>query len=98
VIFAVRDFNHENAKLKKHEIIFFRVFVFRAFVVNSFFWVQSSAISMQIFRSHLKNRILVQDRGGNAFQTGGIHLYVEDLKRGTNKDIGPKDIFEMTSK
>jgi hypothetical protein len=22
-------------------------------------------------------------------------LYVEDFKRGTNKDIGPKDIFEM---
>ena len=30
-------------------------------------------------------------------QTGGILLYVEDLKRGTNKDIGPKDIFEMGS-
>jgi hypothetical protein len=24
-------------------------------------------------------------------------LYVEDLKRNTNKDIGPKDIFEMGS-
>jgi hypothetical protein len=24
-------------------------------------------------------------------------LYVEDLKRGTQKDIGPKDIFEMDS-
>ena len=24
-------------------------------------------------------------------------MYVEDLKRGTNKDIGPKDIFEMGS-
>jgi hypothetical protein len=24
-------------------------------------------------------------------------LYVEDLKRGTNKDIGAKDIFEMGS-
>ena len=23
---------------------------------------------------------------------------VEDLKRGTNKDMGPKDIFEMASK
>jgi hypothetical protein len=40
---------------------------------------------------------LVQDRGGAEFQTGGILLYVEDLKRGTNKDIGPKDIFEMGS-
>jgi hypothetical protein len=25
-------------------------------------------------------------------------LYVEDLKRGTNKDIGLKDIFEMGSR
>jgi len=41
---------------------------------------------------------LVQDRGGAAFQTGSILLYVEDLKRGTNKDIGPKDIFEMGSR
>jgi hypothetical protein len=40
---------------------------------------------------------LVQDRGGAELQTGGILLYVEDLKRGTNKDIGPKDIFEMGS-
>jgi hypothetical protein len=38
---------------------------------------------------------LVQDRGGAEFKTEGILLYVEDLKRGTNKDIGPKDIFEM---
>jgi len=40
---------------------------------------------------------LVQDRGGAEFKTGGILLYVEDFKRGTNKDIGPKDIFEMGS-
>jgi hypothetical protein len=25
-------------------------------------------------------------------------LYVEDFKRGPNKDIGPKDIFELASK
>jgi len=25
-------------------------------------------------------------------------LYVEDLKRDTNKDIGPKDIFEIGSR
>jgi hypothetical protein len=31
-------------------------------------------------RTYLKNRILVQDRGGAEFQTGGILLYVEDLK------------------
>ena len=24
-------------------------------------------------------------------------MYVEDLKGSTNKDIGPKDIFEMSS-
>jgi len=41
---------------------------------------------------------LVQDRGGAELYSGGILLYVEDLKRGTNKDIGPKDIFEMDSK
>jgi hypothetical protein len=49
-------------------------------------------------RSHLKNRILVQGRGGAEFQTGGILEYFEDLKRGTNKDIGPKDIFEIASR
>ena len=41
---------------------------------------------------------MVQDRGGAEFRTGGILLYVEDLERSTNKDIGPKDIFEMGSK
>jgi hypothetical protein len=43
---------------------------------------------------------LVQDRGGAEFQTGGILLYVEDLKHGTNpaeKGGRPKDIFEMGS-
>ena len=53
-----------------------------------------------LIRSHLKNRILVQDRGGAEFQTGGILLYVEDLKRGTNpaeKGGRPKDIFEIAS-
>ena len=52
---------------------------------------------LPIDRTHLKNRILVQDRGGAEFKTAGILLYVEDLKRGTNKDIGPKNIFEMGS-
>jgi hypothetical protein len=50
-----------------------------------------------VTRTHLKNRILVQDRGGVEFKTAGNLLVVEDLKRGTNKDIGPKDIFEMGS-
>ena len=63
-------------------------------------WVTWVAIASLVFfiRSHLKNRILVQDRDGADFQTGVILLYVEDLKRGTNKDIGPKDIFEMASR
>jgi hypothetical protein len=52
---------------------------------------------LQAIRTHLKNKILVQDRGGAEFYTGGILLYVEDLKRGLNKDIGPKDIFELGS-
>ncbi len=66
----------------------------------------------EIARSHLKNRILVTDsvfasrkawlrrdrRGGAEFQTAGNLWVVEDLKRGLNKDIGPKDIFEMASK
>jgi len=48
-------------------------------------------------RRHLKNKILVQYRGGAEFQTGGILLYFEDLKRGSNKEIGAKDIFEVSS-
>jgi hypothetical protein len=58
------------------------------------------ANALLFIRSYLKNRILVQDRGGAEFQTGGIRLYVEDLKRGTNpaeKGGRPKDIFEMAS-
>ena len=37
-------------------------------------------------------------RGGAEFQPGGIHPYFEDLKQVTNKDIGPKNIFEIASK
>jgi len=55
-------------------------------------------VSCHIFtRTNFKNRILVQDRGGAEFQTAGNLLVVEDLKRGTNKDMGPKDIFEIGS-
>jgi hypothetical protein len=45
--------------------------------------------------SHLKKRILVQDQGGAEFQPAGILKYVEDLKRGTNAEVGPKDFFEI---
>ena len=48
-------------------------------------------------RSHLKKRILVQDQGGVEFQPAGILKYVEDLKRGANTEIGPKDFFEIAS-
>jgi hypothetical protein len=48
-------------------------------------------------RRHLKNKILVQYRGGAEFRTGGILQYFEDLKQGTNKEIGPKDILGMAS-
>ncbi len=48
-------------------------------------------------RSHLKIRILVQGQGGAEFQPAGILLYVEDLKRGHNAGIGPKDFFEIAS-
>ena len=33
--------------------------------------------------------------GGDEFQPAGILWYVEDLKRGTNTEIGPKDFFEI---
>jgi len=50
-----------------------------------------------VIRSHFKNRILVQNRGGAVFQTGGILKYFEDLKQGPNKEFGPKDFFEIAS-
>jgi hypothetical protein len=48
-------------------------------------------------RSHLKNWILVQDQGGSEFQPAGILRYVEDVKRGSNAEIGPKDFIEIAS-
>ena len=48
-------------------------------------------------RSHLKNRILVQDQGGAEFQPADILQYFEELKRGPNAEVGPKDIFEIAS-
>ena len=49
------------------------------------------------FRRYLKKRILVQDQGGREVQTAVILPYFEDLNRAPNKDIGPKDFFEMIS-
>jgi len=50
-----------------------------------------------ITRSHLKNRILVQGQGGAELQPAGILKYSEELERGPNTEIGPKDIFRMAS-
>ena len=49
-------------------------------------------------RSHLKKRILAQYQDETEFQPAGILKYVEDLKRGLNAEIGPKNFFEMASK
>jgi hypothetical protein len=50
-----------------------------------------------LIRSHLKNRILVQDQGGAEVQPAGILKYSEELKRGPNIEVGPKDFFEIAS-
>jgi hypothetical protein len=50
-----------------------------------------------MIRSYLKKKILAQYQGRADLQTGGIHRYVEDLKRGPNAEIGPKDFFEIAS-
>jgi len=49
-------------------------------------------------RSHLKNRILVQGQDGAEVQPAGILKYSEELKRGPNTEIEPKDFFEIASK
>ena len=48
-------------------------------------------------RNPLKMRILVQDQGGAKSQPAGILLYFEELRRGPNTDIGPKDHFDKAS-
>jgi hypothetical protein len=49
-------------------------------------------------RTSFKKRILVQDQGGGEFQTADIRLYFEDLKLASNTEIGPKGLFEVTSR
>jgi len=51
----------------------------------------------QLTRSRLKKRILVKYRGGAKLQPAGMLRYFEELKRGTHKEIGPKDFFEIAS-
>jgi len=50
-----------------------------------------------LIRTYLKIKILVQDQGGVEFLPTGNLKYVEDLKRGPNAEIGPKDYFETGS-
>jgi len=52
---------------------------------------------VQYIKSYLKIRILAQGQGGSENQPAGILKYVEVLKRGTNAEIGLKNIFEMIS-
>ena len=52
---------------------------------------------MLVTRSHLKKRILGQNRGGREDQTGGILQYFEDMSRAPNKEFGPKNFFEIAS-
>ena len=55
------------------------------------------------FKSHFKNRILVnpprakKDHGGTALKTEARLIRIEDLKRASNKDIGPEDEAETAS-
>jgi hypothetical protein len=57
------------------------------------FWFKIAAgPSFPAKRDFPPDQILLVDRKPQA-----TLLVVENLKRGTNKDIGPKDIFEMIS-
>jgi hypothetical protein len=58
---------------------------------------KKAVLIQALTRSHLKIRILVQDQGGADVQPAGILKYSEELKRGPNKEIGPKGFFEMAS-
>jgi hypothetical protein len=60
-------------------------------------FVRSIHGDISVYRSPLKNRILVQDQGGAEIQPAGILKYSEELKRGPNTEIGPKDFFEIAS-
>jgi len=60
-------------------------------------FVRSLYEYISVYRSHRKNRILVQDQGGAEVLPAGILKYSEELKRGPNTEIGPKDFFEIAS-
>ena len=56
---------------------------------------KNHANPVQTLITYLKIKILVQNQGGAKFQPAGILKYVEDLKRGSNAEVGPKDYFEI---
>jgi hypothetical protein len=47
---------------------------------------RSYYVAKNVTRSHLKNRILVQDQGGSEIQPAGILKYSEELKRRPNTE------------
>jgi hypothetical protein len=51
-----------------------------------------------MIRSHLKNRILVQDSGGAEFKTAGPPKADRGFKTRHQQRYWPKDIFELASK
>jgi hypothetical protein len=48
-----------------------------------------------LIRNLCKTPLLVQGQGGADVQPAGILKYSEELKRGPNTEIGPKDFFEI---
>jgi hypothetical protein len=59
--------------------------------------ITSKKMYSESVRSHLKNRMLVQGQGEAEVQPAGILQYSDELKRGPNAEIEPKDIFEVAS-
>jgi hypothetical protein len=53
--------------------------------------------SINNIRNYLKIRILTQGQDEAEFQPTGILMYVKELKRRSNTEIGAKDFFEMVS-
>jgi hypothetical protein len=54
--------------------------------------------TLNVIRRYLKNRILAQGQGETMFQPTVILKYFEELKPGSNAEIGPIDIFETASR
>ena len=50
---------------------------------------------MNVIRTYLEKRILVQDQGGAEFQPADILQYFEELEEGSNAEIALKNFFEI---